>query len=54
MSREILTILTLVTYMTWFLEDNFTKQSRDHCQSNYQKSQKPDLYRILQENFSKP
>jgi len=32
--------LTLVADITWFLGDNLTKQSRDHCHNNYHKSQK--------------
>jgi len=37
---QILTVLTLVIDITWFLEDNLAKQSRDHCQNNCHISQK--------------
>jgi len=49
-----LTVLTLVSDITWFLGDNLARQSRDHCPKNCHKSQKHVLFRILQENFPKP
>jgi len=47
------TVLTLVLDITWFLEDNLDRQSRDHFQNNYQKSRKHVVLNT-EKNLSKP
>jgi len=47
-------VLTLVTDITWFWDENLARQSRGHYQNNCHKSHKHVLYRLLEENFSKP